>query len=73
MAEIIDGLANGVEQRGASARLVGVVRERYNFLYGHRTDRHEVFVVEQDKGQFGEAFGFCWSARNRLKPSMAAC
>ena len=67
-AEFVDGLANGVEQRGAFARLVGVVGERHNFLDGDGADGHEVFVVEQDEGEFGEAFGLLLVVQELVEP-----
>jgi hypothetical protein len=32
-AKVVDGLADSVEQRGASLRLVSIVGERHNFLH----------------------------------------
>jgi hypothetical protein len=67
-AEVINGLADSVEQSGASPRLVGIVGERHNFLRWDGANRHEVFVVEQDEGEFGESFGLLLIRKKLVEP-----
>ena len=67
-AEVVDGLADSVQQCGASPRLVGIVGERHNFLNRDGADRHEVFVVEQNEGEFGESFGLLLVVQELVEP-----
>lgn len=55
-AEFIDRLADGVEERGAVARDVGFVVQRKDFGRRDGADGDEVFIVEKDEGELGEAF-----------------
>ena len=61
-------MPDSIQQCGASPRLVGIVGERHNFLNGNGADGHEVFVVEQDEGEFGESFGLLLVVQELVEP-----